>query len=573
MYNLQKCTIFAMQYKYKYVKNIFMNKKLEKFIEKSQKKHKNRYNYSKVEYNDSQTKVCIICPEHGEFWQSPSAHVRGNGCPLCSNKKRGRKTVTTEGLIEKFKEIHGEKYDYSKVKYIDATTKVCITCPTHGDFYMLPFKHIEGQGCPKCKGRNLSQNELISKFKEIHSGKYDYSKVKFTRMKEKVCIICPEHGEFWQTPQKHIEGQGCPKCAYENKFLTKENFIKKEKEIHGNKFNLDGIEYVSYKSKLKLTCPIHGEFWQNTTNHLQGCGCPKCANNNSKQEQNIADFLEKELGLTIITKTKDIIPPYELDIYVPEKKIAIEYDGLRWHSELFGKKSDYHVMKTEMCEENGIHLVHIFEDEWINKKNIVKSRLKSIFGVIKNRIYARNCEIRDVTNTESTIFIENNHIQGNVNAKYRYGLYYNDKLVSIMTFGSKRKPLGSKTEDNCFELLRFCNKLDTNVIGGASKLLKHFINTHKPIELLSYCDRRWSDGNLYEKLGFTFEHISKPNYFYIVNGKRENRFKYRKSELVRQGYDKNKTEHEIMLERGLYRIYDCGTKVYKIKNPPNNRWD
>ena len=135
----------------------------------------------------------------------------------------------------------------------------------------------------------------------------------------------------------------------------------------------------------------------------------------------------------------------------------------------------------------------------------------------------------------------------------------------LSAFGAKRKSLGSKSEEECYELLRFCNKLNTTVVGGASKLLKHFVKVHNPKEIISYCDRRWSQGNMYEKLGFKFDHVSQPNYYYVINGKRENRFKYRKSELIKQGFNKDKSEHEIMLERGIYRIYDCGTKVYKWK--------
>ena len=190
--------------------------------------------------------------------------------------------------------------------------------------------------------------------------------------------------------------------------------------------------------------------------------------------------------------------------------------------------------------------------------------MKSVLGLTDEKIYARKCKIKDVSFSDCKIFLEKNHIQGNVNAKHRYGLYYNDELVSLMTFGSKRKNLGSKSEDESYELLRFCNKLNTTVVGGASRLMNYFIKTHNPKEIISYCDRRWSQGQLYEKLGFKLDHISKPNYFYIVNGKRENRFKYRKSELVKQGFDKNKTEHEIMLKRKIYRIYDCGTILYKL---------
>lgn len=189
-----------------------MKDKKAVFIKKSNEKHHYKYDYSKVNYINSETKVCIICPEHGEFWQTPVAHVRGHNCPICSNSKRGKRTVTTESLIEKCDNTHNGKYSYKKTDYINSKTKICVTCPTHGDFYILPFNHLRGQGCPKCKGRNLTQDEIIDKFKKIHGNKYDYSSVAFNKMKEKVCIICPEHGEFWQTPYKHISGQGCGRC-------------------------------------------------------------------------------------------------------------------------------------------------------------------------------------------------------------------------------------------------------------------------------------------------------------------------------------------------------------------------
>lgn len=281
-----------------------------------------------------------------------------------------------------------------------------------------------------------------------------------------------------------------------------------------------------------------------------------------KGEKTLCSFLE-DLNVQFINNERITIYPQELDIYIPEKKVAIEYDGLYWHNEL-KKDKDYHLNKTLECEKNGIRLIHIFEDEWIHKKDIVKSRLKSIFGIVNNKIYARKCTIKDVSFNESKTFLEENHIQGNCVSRYRYGLYYNNELVSLMTFGENRKKLGSKSEEEHYELLRFCNKLNTLVIGGASKLLNYFIKTHKPKEIISYCDKRWSVGNMYEKLGFKLVSISKPNYFYIINGKRENIFKYRKSELIKQGFDKNKTEHEIMLERGIYRIYDCGTILYKL---------
>lgn len=186
----------------------------EKFIKKSEIVHNGKYDYSKVEYVNSMTKVCIICPEHGEFWQTHQAHARGNSCPKCANRKRGD-TFRSNGdiFIERAAKIHNGKYIYDKDSYVNAMTKVPILCLKHGTFWMIPMNHLMGQGCPKCSGRGLTTDEIILSFKEKHGEKYDYSKVVYKKMHEKVCIICPEHGEFWQTPSKHLLGQGCPKCA------------------------------------------------------------------------------------------------------------------------------------------------------------------------------------------------------------------------------------------------------------------------------------------------------------------------------------------------------------------------
>jgi hypothetical protein len=208
-------------------------------------------------------------------------------------------------------------------------------------------------------------------------------------------------------------------------------------------------------------------------------------------------------------------------------------------------------------------LIHVFEDEWSEKKDIIKSMLKNILGKTENSIYARKCTISAVDKETKKKFLNENHIQGNVATPINIGLFYGGELVSLMCFGKPRLNLGRK---KCFEgeyeLLRFCNRLNTTVVGGASKLFKYFIDNYKPSSVISYCDRRWSVGGMYETLGFSFDHNSEPNYYYIDGNNRKNRFKYRKSELVKEGYDVEKSEREIMHERGIKRIYDCGTKVY-----------
>lgn len=203
-----------------------MSKRLttEEFIKKSIKKHGNKYDYSKVEYVNTKTKVYIICPEHGEFWQSPDHHLQGHGCPKCSGL-----VTNTKEFIEKAKSVHGNKYDYSKVKYVNCHTKVCIICPEHGEFWQNPSDHINGSGCPKCKAEKIGninrkgKYSFIEEAKNVHGDKYDYSKVEYTNNKAKVCIICHEHGEFWQVPCDHLKGCGCPKCGH---ILTRQKITK-----------------------------------------------------------------------------------------------------------------------------------------------------------------------------------------------------------------------------------------------------------------------------------------------------------------------------------------------------------
>ena len=543
-----------------------MKNKKESFIEKSNKKHNGKYNYSKVEYINSQRKVCIICPEHGEFWQTPVAHVRGHGCPICSNHKRGKHTVNTENLIERCMKVHNNKYSYEKTKYIDANTKICVTCPVHGDFHILPFNHLGGQGCPKCKGRNLTQQEVINKFKEIHSNKYDYSKVIFTKMREKVCIICPEHGEFWQTPQKHINGQGCPKCSIKKRtkksVLSLNTFIKRANIIHNNKYDYDLLYFKNLHSKIKINCPKHGYFEQIAYDHLNGHGCPVCGQQISNAENKITEYL-KELGLPIETRVRNIIYPYELDIYIPSKYTAIEYNGLRWHSEQFKEDKNYHLMKTELCEKQGIRLIHIFEDEWLEHEEIVKSKLRQIFGYNKGlKVSARKCTIQPIDNTLSCNFLRKNHIQGSGNGSVHLGCFYNNELVGVMVFKRERK------DSNKWELTRFATDINKHCIGVGGKLFKYFVKNYNPSEVKSFADRRWTldkDDNLYVKIGFKLDRIIKPDYKYVVENinKRYHKFNFRK-QILHKKYNLplTMTENEMCNQIKAHKIWDCGLFKY-----------
>ena len=550
--------------------------KLKKFIEKAQKRHGDKYDYSKVEYYGSKEKVCIICPKHGEFWQYPQDHVRGNKCPKCANENRGsKKRFTKDEFIKKCKEIHGDIYDYSKVEYKNINTKVTIICPIHGEFEQIGINHILGQGCPKCVGRGLNNNEIIEKFISIHGNTYDYSKVKYDGMHKKVCIICPEHGEFYQTPSKHILGQRCRKCSYNengiNRRMTQEEFIEKSNYVHNNKYDYSKVEYKTSHDKITIICPKHGKFEQLPYDHLHGHGCLSCGNTFSIGEMEIYQYLCSKLGKeNVVLHDRTILDGKEIDIYIPSQKIGIEYNGLYWHSEINGKDKWYHLNKLNECNDKGIRLIQIFEDEYVYNKELVLRKIEHIFNIERfcPKIMARKCVIREICNEDAKDFLFKNHIQGYSNTTISYGAFYQSILIGVMCFNKTGK-------DNEWILNRFAtdNKYICQGIGG--KLFSHFIKVHKPVSVKSFADRRWTitkEQNLYTLIGFELTEILKPEYRYIneINPKeRIHKFNLRKKSLHRK-YDlsMDMTEKEMTEKLGYVKIWDCGLYKYEWKKQP-----
>lgn len=286
--------------------------------------------------------------------------------------------------------------------------------------------------------------------------------------------------------------------------------------------------------------------------------CTECFPVNSHQsymEIEMQEFLNN-LGISYEVKNKKILNGLELDIFIPDMNIAIEMNGVYWHSEIY-MADNYHINKTSLCKENGIQLLHIWEDDWKYKRNIVKSIILNKLRLVKSNIFARKCHIKNVNTVETREFLDTNHIQGFSSSKTKLGLYYMDELVSLMTFGYRYT--NGKRE---YELIRFCNKININVIGGASKLFSHFLNLNIEKRIISYSDISMFDGGMYEKLGFNHMSTSEPNYFWVVDGIRKHRFNFNKKKLVSEGFDINKTEAEIMHERGYYRIWGCGQKKW-----------
>lgn len=288
----------------------------------------------------------------------------------------------------------------------------------------------------------------------------------------------------------------------------------------------------------------------------------------SAAQQELLNFVKSILpDDEILENTQKVLDNRkEIDIYIPSKKLGIEYNGLYYHSEISGKKDKYyHLWKTENAIEKGIKLVQIFEDEWINKNEIIKSKLKTLLGVInEKRIFARKCTVREISPEEKNMFLDTYHIQGADKSNTKLGLFFKDELVAVMTF-SKPNVTKGKSKENFIELGRYATKF--NVIGGAGKLLAHFKNYCKHGKIITYADRRWTSEseNLYTKLGFRFLKKTQPNYFY-TNGTqtRLHRFNFTKGKLLELGHSKDKSEWQIMQEIGYDRIWDCGHFKYEM---------
>lgn len=293
--------------------------------------------------------------------------------------------------------------------------------------------------------------------------------------------------------------------------------------------------------------------------------CPNCfpvETGYSGAEKELVSFLQSMYSGIIIENDRTLITPFELDIVIPELKIAIEYCGLYWHSELMGKNATYHLEKLNSCKSKGYRLITIFEDEWIIKQEIVKSRLSTIFGKNK-RVFARKTKIKEIDAKITSSFLEENHIQGSVKSSINLGLMDGSELIAIMTFGKSRFNKNAE-----WELIRFANKLNYSTVGGASKLLNHFIKEYSPNSIISYSDKRWNTGNLYAQLGFEYNNDSPPNYFYFNNNlERKSRIQFQKHKLstILENFDSSLTEVENMYNNKWNRIFDCGNSSYILQ--------
>lgn len=514
------------------------------FIEKAKAKHGDKYDYTKTEYVHSDKKVIVTCKKHGDFTVVPRNHL-GNaklGCPKCAD--RGR-TNNSALFIEKAKAKHGDKYDYTKVRYVNNKTPVTITCRTHGDFEQTPQGHLASNDpCNKCRLEKVYNHSILSAQK-IHNGKYTYVRESFVSVVDKMTIVCPIHGAYEMTINNHVHnGAECKECALakrgESQWKTLDSFIKDAEKVHGNKYDYSKTVCRGGKKKITITCRTHGDFEQNIYSHLRGAGCPKCSKSGvSKAETEVFNFV-RSICPDAVQSDRTTIGPLELDVVVPSRNLAIEFNGLYWHDERT-KDKKYHITKRHRVEAAGYRLISIREDVWNERREQVENIIRNALGVASDKVFARKCNIVEVSTSEAKAFMEKHHVQGFRGATVHYGLQHDDTLVAVISLTNWQKK-------NEWELVRYATAC--NVPGGLSRLWKHATTVNNIVRAYSYVDRNLFSGSSYANAGFTLSATTVG--FRIVNGcTTESREKWNRA-------PDGMTQTQWYESEGVSRIYDSG---------------
>lgn len=490
--------------------------------------------------------------------------------------------------------------DVTFQKFSKGYSKYCSYKCAYGD-----FKNNE-EAINKIKNTQINKRNEKIKLKYIK----DFPNLKINNddiILKEYCI----HGDlkikikkFQNNINNHAQTH-CDKCHnyYLKLFIPDNNIIIKQHElfinmINKNKYNITEKKIKKYypilykciinttpknslwqeqvytfKNKIStrpkcINCNIHETHFQLST-HEYSKHCNICCDNGdfiinykkfiSKIETDVFNYLSILYNGKIIRNLR--LNKNEIDIFLPDENIGIEFNGLYWHSTKFRKRS-YHFDKYMFLKNKSIVLFTIWEDDWLKRRPIIESMITNKLGLNVNKIAARQCQIKEITSKENHDFCDANHIQGKVSASVRYGLFYKGELVSIMTFGKRRSVLGQKSADKEYELLRFCNKLNTSVVGGASKLYSHFLKDYDPDVVISYASCDHSSGNLYKVLGFKDEGHTGVNYWWAKGSEKYHRSQFMKHKLVKEGFNPDKTENEIMEERGFNKVYGAGNLKY-----------
>lgn len=388
-------------------------------------------------------------------------------------------------------------------------------------------------------------SELVEEARKVHGDYYDFSRSTYVSAHTKLEVVCPKHGIFKIAPHELLRGQGCKYCGIErrteNAKLKLDDFVSRSTIIHNGKYEYHLVELEEYKKDVKIICPIHGKFWQMPNAHLNGEGCPKCANIGSKYEDEISNSLSE---IEIQQRNRKLLNGKEIDIYLPRYKFGIEFNCLYWHSEENGKDKEYHLNKLNMCNENGIELIQIFEDEWISKREICESIIKNEIALNINEILcADNCNITEIDNIKETSeFLDKNSIYG-IDECHDIAIsaYSQGNIVGVMTF--------KKDNENEYTLNRITTNIKYNCVALKEKMFVYFKEQYKPNRVVYFADRRWIthiNDNIYTKLGFKVDSFTEPIFEYYKKNTRFGRIK----------------QDKVTDVNGYTRIWNCGQVKY-----------
>lgn len=557
----------------------------EAFIRKAKKKHGEFYDYSRAVYDGAHTLLEIVCPLHGSFMQRAGDHANvGKGCKQCGAVRATPTPFSTADFVRQSAETHADFYSYEKSVYSTYKLPLTITCPTHGDFSQRAGQHMRGNGCPLCRrGRKSSKfkgqtrqqrfESWLERADKLHSGFYSYARVVFVNTKTPVTIVCPAHGEFSQTPGNHVDGPcGCPQCASKSKsdLRTKSHagWIAGFLDAHGESaYDYTVCEDIAAATqRVSIGCHSHGVFRQQAYVHQQGLGCPKCSGKESTPEVEMREWLAATLppGEELQMNTRSVIPPFELDVYLPGLKVALEFNGTYWHCDE-RKARLYHQKKSLACRSLGIQLIHVYEHDWDSRPEACKQMIAGKLSLGCQSLNARSLSLREVGNDAG--FLRANHFQGSVAASVGYGLFDADRMVALMTFGKSRF-----NDAHTWEMLRFCSLRGCRVRGAASRLFAAFRRGHLALgeSVVSYARLDYSSGNVYQALGFVEEAVCAPDYVWVkqpgvVLGRQATQ-KHKLGKLLGKRFDADKSEAENMKSCNYKRVYSAGNLRYVYRH-------
>ena len=374
------------------------------FIEESKAIHGDRYDYSKSDYRSRSKKLTIICSLHGEFQLTPEHHFRKVGCAKCGTERSANANrITQEQYIIQANSTHNNRYDYSKVHYLNINTNIIIICSIHGEFSQLANNHVQGSGCPSCGVNNRTillthtTNDFIEKANIIHKNKYDYSSVEYSGIRTYVTIICPIHGSFIQNAGCHLQGCGCTLCGYHKNAIlsrnTLEEFIGKSIQVHGDKYDYTCALYTTTHKYVVIICKIHGSFQQTPHSHMGGSGCPHCAN--AQHIGRISKISMEWINMIKVNhpllQTEFQIPntKYYADAFDPNTNTIYEFYGDYWHGNpkryaphivnintkcTMGELYERTMLRKNKCIELGYKYIEIWESQWTKFKSIIRER-------------------------------------------------------------------------------------------------------------------------------------------------------------------------------------------------------